>query len=102
MYCGNTDIERGRELAQRLRYDKALYFSPEQYILETLQAQREIPAERGKTCSWAFCARGRICVSIPGSKKPLPEVAPFPTLPYWLEEASEREWNILKAEKVFV
>ena len=103
VYCGNTDTTKGRELAQRIRCDKSLYFSPEQFILKTLRVQREVPGERGvKHLSWAFCAEGRICVSIPGSKKPVPEIDPFPKIPYWLEEVSYLEWNALKVERMSV
>lgn len=93
VYRGNTDTQKGREVMQGLRDDKKLLFDPEAYILEVLRAQRLLRVNGCTVCSWAFCARGKIGLSIPGSKKRMPETEPFPALPDWLREVSGSEWR---------
>ncbi len=95
--------ERGKELVRRIRRERILHFNPEQFILDALQAHRTLVSKEGKKAySWAFCSGGRICVSIPGGKRRLPETPPFPTLPYWLEEVSETEWKAMKLEREYI
>lgn len=103
VYCGDARTERGKELVRRIRRERILHFNPEQFILDALQAHRTLVSKEGKKAySWAFCSGGRICVSIPGGKRRLPETPPFPTLPYWLEEVSETEWKAMTLEREYI
>lgn len=102
VYCGNIITEKGNELVQRLRNERILHFNPEIFILDVLQAHRTVATEEGPISSWAFCADGRIAVSVPGSKRPIPNAPLFPRLPYWLEEVSEAQWTALKRERLFI